>query len=187
MLAAPPAPPEELRPQVQPDADIVTAVAAEIGSDSLFGVLARIKRAVLRLDDPNYRLADMTQAQAIASAVDGVTGLSLAARWTYAMCPVDERDNGITRLARWAVDHGAGRAVMPPAAGRLPAPEQATGEELQRGEKVHKRLVAWRWLALRFPQAYPELDRAEAETARLDRWIEDVLRQQRRGRTALAG
>jgi ATP-dependent RNA helicase SUPV3L1/SUV3 len=187
MLAAPPAPPAELRPQVQPDADIVAAVAAEIGSDSLFGVLARIKRAVLRLDDPNYRLADMTQAQAIASAVDGVTGLSLMDRWTYAMCPVDERDNGITRLARWAVDHGAGRPVMPPSAGRLPSAEQATGEELQRGEKVHKRLVAWRWLALRFPTAYPELDRAEAETVRLDHWIEDVLRQQRRGRTALAG
>jgi ATP-dependent RNA helicase SUPV3L1/SUV3 len=185
MLNAPPAPPAELRPQVQPDADIISAVAGEIGSDSLFGVLARIKRAVLRLDDPNYRLADMTQAQAIASAVDGV-GIPLMDRWTYAMCPVDERDNGITRLARWAVDHAAGRAVVPPSAGRLPAAEQASGEELQRGEKVHKRLVAWRWLALRFPQAYPDLDRAEAETARLDRWIEEVLRQQRRGRTALA-
>lgn len=185
MLNAPPAPPVELRPQVQPDADIIQAVAAEIGSDSLFGVLARIKRAVLRLDDPNYRLADMTQAQAIASAIDGV-GIPLMDRWTYAMCPVDERDNGITRLARWAVDHAAGRPIVPPSAGRLPAPEQASGEELQRGEKVHKRLVAWRWLALRFPQAYPDLDRAEAETARLDRWIEDVLRQQRRGRTALA-
>ncbi|WP_237182910.1 helicase-related protein [Roseomonas marmotae] len=186
MLNAPPQPPAELRPQVQPDADIVSAVAAEIGSDSLFGVLARIKRAVLRLDDPNYRLADMTQAQSIASAIDGV-GLPLMDRWTYALCPVDERDNGIARLARWAVDHAAGRAVVPPSAGRLPPPEQASGEELQRGEKVHKRLVAWRWLALRFPMAYPESDRAEAETARLDRWIEDVLRQQRRGRTALAG
>lgn len=185
MLNAPPQPPEELRPLVQPDADIIANVAAEIGSDSLFGVLARIRRAVLRLDDPNYRLADLTQAQSIASAIDGV-GLSLMDRWTYAMCPVDERDNGITRLARWAVDHAAGRAVMPPSAGRLPPPEQATGEELQRGEKVHKRLVAWRWLALRFPVAYPDFDRAEVETARLDRWIEDVLRQQRRGRTALA-
>ncbi len=186
MLNAAPQPPEELRPLVQPDADIISNVAAEIGSDSLFGVLARIRRAVLRLDDPNYRLADLSQAQSIASAIDGV-GLSLMDRWTYAMCPVDERDNGITRLARWAVDHAAGRAVMPPSAGRLPPPEQATGEELQRGEKVHKRLVAWRWLALRFPAAYPDFDRAEAETARLDRWIEDVLRQQRRGRTALAG
>jgi ATP-dependent RNA helicase SUPV3L1/SUV3 len=186
LLHSPPAPPAELRPQVQPDADIVRAVATEIGSDSLFGVLARIKRAVLRLDDPNYRLADMTQAQAIASAIDGV-GLPLMDRWTYALCPVDERDNGIQRLARWAVDHAAGRAVVPPSAGRLPPPEEATGEELQRGEKVHKRLVAWRWLALRFPMGYPDFERAEAETARLDHWIEDVLRQQRRGRTALAG
>ncbi|MDQ1081356.1 helicase-related protein [Pseudoroseomonas cervicalis] len=184
MLEAPPAPPEELRPQVQPDADIIAAVAAEIGTDSLFGVLARIKRAVLRKDDPNYRLADLTQQLAIASAIDGVAGLSLADRWTYAMCPVDERDNGITRLARWAVDHGGGRPVAPPLAGRLPAPERATGEELQRAEKVHKRLVAWRWLALRFPAAYLDRDEAEAETERLDSWIEDVLRQQRRARRA---
>jgi ATP-dependent RNA helicase SUPV3L1/SUV3 len=186
LLHSPPAPPAELRPQVQPDADIIRAVATEIGSDSLFGVLARIKRAVLRLDDPNYRLADMTQAQAIASAIDGV-GLPLMDRWTYSLCPVDERDNGIQRLARWAVDHAAGRPIVPPSAGRLPPPEQATGEELQRGEKVHKRLVAWRWLALRFPLAYPDFEQAEAETVRLDHWIEDVLRQQRRGRTALAG
>lgn len=182
LLDAPHAPPPELRPQVQPDADIIAAVAKEIGTDSLFGVLARIQRAVLRKDDPNYRLAELTQQMAIASAIDGVANLSLLERWTYAMCPVDERDNGITRLARWAVDHGAGRPVMPPLAGRLPAPERASGEELQRAEKVHKRLVAWRWLSLRFEGAYPDRAEAEAETARLDAWIEDVLKQQRRGR-----
>jgi ATP-dependent RNA helicase SUPV3L1/SUV3 len=182
MLAAAPGVPEDLRPQVQPDADIIAAVAAEIGSDSLFGVLARIKRAVLRTDDPNYRLADMTQAMAVATAVDGVAGLTLLDRWTYALCPVDERDNGVSRLARWAVEHGAGRPVPPPMAGRLPAPERAAREELERAEKVHKRLVAWRWLALRFERAYPERAEAEAETNRLDRWIEDVLRQQRRSK-----
>ncbi|MCK8783063.1 RNA helicase [Roseomonas sp. NAR14] len=182
LLAAPPAEPEDSRPLVQPDADIVANVAAEIGSDSLFGVLARIKRAVLRRDDPNYRLADMEEAMAIATAVDGVPGLSLLDRWTYAMCPVDQRDHGVPRLARWAVEHGAGRPVDPPAGGRLPAPERASREELERAEKLHKRLVAWRWLSLRFPEAYPEREAAEAETARLDRWIEEVLRQQRRGR-----
>ncbi|MFC7689404.1 helicase-related protein [Paeniroseomonas aquatica] len=182
MLNAAPGVPEDLRPQVQPDADIVAAVAAEINSDSLFGVLARIKRAVLRTDDPNYRLADMTQAMAVATAVDGVAGLTLLDRWTYALCPVDERDNGVSRLARWAIEHGAGRPVPPPMAGRLPAPERAAREELERAEKVHKRLVAWRWLALRFERAYPERAEAEAETTRLDRWIEDVLRQQRRSK-----
>lgn len=182
MLAAPPAVPEDLRPQVQPDSDIVAAVAAEIGSDSLFGVLARIKRAVLRTDDPNYRLADMEQCMAVATAIDGVAGLKLLDRWTYSLCPVDERDNGVARLARWAVEHGGGRPVPPPAAGRLPAPERADRAELERAEKTHKRLVAWRWLSLRFPEAYPDHAEAEAETQRLDRWIEDVLRQQRRAR-----
>jgi ATP-dependent RNA helicase SUPV3L1/SUV3 len=182
MLAAPPAVPEDLRPQVQPDADIVAAVAAEIGSDSLFGVLARIRRAVLRTDDPNYRLADMEQCMAVATAIDGVAGLKLLDRWTYALCPVDERDNGVARLARWAVEHGGGRPVTPPAAGKLAPPERADRSELERAEKTHKRLVAWRWLALRFPDAYPDRAEAEAETQRLDRWIEDVLRQQRRAR-----
>ncbi|MFT8244167.1 helicase-related protein [Roseomonas sp. BN140053] len=186
MLEAPPTMPEDLRPQVQPDADIVAAVAAEIGSESLFGVLARIKRAVLRKDDPNYRLADMTQQLDIASAVDGVQGLGLLDRWVYAMCPVDERDNGTQRLARWAVEHGAGRAVPPPSTGRLPAPERASREELERAEKTHKRLVAWRWLSLRFPDAYPDREEAEIETNRLDRWIEEVLRTQRRGKATLA-
>lgn len=180
-LAAAPEQPEDARPQVQPDADIVANVAQEIGSDSLFGVLARIRRAVLRPDDPNYRLADLTQAMAVASAIDGV-GLPLLTRWTYALCPVDQRDNGVARLARWAIEHGARRGVAPPLAGRLPAPEQASRDELERAEKTHKRLVAWRWLSLRFPEAYPDRASAEAETQRLDRWIEDVLRQQRRSR-----
>lgn len=182
MLEAPPAPPGDPRPLVQPDADIIANVAQEIGSDSLFGVLARIKRAVLRPDDPNYRLADLTQAMAVAGAIDGVAGLDLLQRWTYALCPVDERDNGVARLARWAIEHGAGRGVQPPNAGRLPPPEKASRDELERAEKTHKRLVAWRWLSLRFPHAYVAREEAMAETERLDRWIEDVLRQQRRAK-----
>ncbi|QOF94744.1 RNA helicase [Novacetimonas hansenii] len=178
MLAAPPAQLDDLRPQVQPDADIVQAVAAEIGSDSLFGVLVRIRRAVLRRDDPNYRLANMEQAFAIATALEGVEGLTLAQRWVYAMCPVDDRDNGIQRLVGWAADHAAGHAVPPPGTGRLPPAERAERSELERAEKRHKRLVAWRWLALRFPDAYPDRENAEIATTRLNDWIEEVLRQQ---------
>ncbi len=180
MLAAPPTPQAELRPLVQPDSDIVQAVAAEIGSDSLFGVLARIRRAVLRRDDPHYRLADMSQAFEVATALEGVEGLDLATRWAYAMCPVDERDNGVPRLAAWATEHGAGRAVPVPSGSRLPPPDRASRDELERAEKRHKRLVAWRWLALRFPEAYPARDEAEALTVALNGWIEAVLRQQAR-------
>ena len=186
MLAASFAPPEELRPLVQPDADIVRAVAEEIGSDSLFGVLARIRRAVLRRDDPNYRLADMSQAFAVATALEGIAGLDLSTRWSYAMCPVDERDNGIPRLAGWAAEHGAGRIVPPPSGSRLPPPERASREELEQAERRHKRLVAWRWLSLRFPDAYPDLEQAEATTLGLNGWIEAVLRQQRGRRDAPA-
>jgi ATP-dependent RNA helicase SUPV3L1/SUV3 len=181
-LAADPEFPDELRPLVQPDADIVRAIASEIGSESLFGVLARIRRAVLRRDDPNYRLADMEQTFAIASALEGVEGLDLSQRWTYAMCPVDDRDNGIRRLTGWAADHARGDIIPPPGTGRLPAPERAGREELERAEKRHKRLVAWRWLALRFPDNYPDREEAEDTTMRLNEWIENVLRQQSRTR-----
>lgn len=186
MLATAPMPPEDLRPLVQPDADIVAAVAAEIGSDSLFGVLARIRRAVLRKDDPNYRLADLAQPMEIAAVVDGVGGLSLETRWTYAMCPIDERDYGIARLARWAQEHAAGHDVPPPLAGHLPSPDRAQHQQLERVEKIYKRLVAWRWMSQRFPGIYQDHDTAEAERLRLDAWIEKVLSQQRRGRAALA-
>lgn len=175
--------PEDLRPFVQPDADIVKAVASEIGSESLYGVLSRIHRAVLRKDDPNYRLADMEQAFAIASALEGVDGLDLTTRWSYAMCPVDDRDNGIRRLVGWAADHAAGRRVLPPGTGRLPPSERASREELERAEKRHKRLVAWRWLALRFPDFYPDREEAEETTRKLNEWIESVLRQQSRTRS----
>ncbi|ASL39083.1 MULTISPECIES: helicase-related protein [Acetobacter] len=181
-LEADPEQPDDLRPYVQPDADIVKAVATEIGSQSLYGVLSRIHRAVLRKDDPNYRLSDMEQAFAIASALEGVEGLDLTTRWSYAMCPVDDRDNGIRRLVGWAADHAAGRRVLPPGTGRLPPSERAGREELERAEKRHKRLVAWRWLALRFPEIYPDREEAEDTTRRLNDWIESVLRQQSRTR-----
>jgi len=178
MLKAPPEPMVELRPLVQPDMDIVRAVADEVGSESLYGVLTRIKRAVLRADDPNYRLADMEQPMEIAAALEGVEGLELSQRWTYAMCPIDERDNGITRLVSWAAEHAAGHAVPPPGTGRLTPPAKAGREELERAEKRHKRLVAWRWLSIRFPEFYRETDRAAEHTEALNDWIESVLRQQ---------
>ena len=174
-LATGPAAPKDLRPPVAPDADIVAAVAAEIGTDSLFGALRRIERSVLRRDDPNYRLGDLSTQLAVAAAVDGVRELSLLDRWTYALCPVDERDEGIARLADWAVEHAMGLAVAPPRAGRLPPAERAGQDALQLAERVHRRLVAWRWMALRFPGTYRDVEGALAESRRLNEWIEAVL------------
>jgi ATP-dependent RNA helicase SUPV3L1/SUV3 len=181
-LAAGPMAPVDLRPPVAPDADIVAAVAAEIGTESLFGTLRRIERSVLRRDDPNYRLGDLSTQVAIAAAVDGVRELSLLERWTYAMCPVDARDEGIQRLADWAVEHALGRAVTPSHAGHLPPPGRASQEALQLAERVHRRLVAWRWMALRFPEVYRDIDGALAESRRLNEWIEAVLATRPSGR-----
>jgi ATP-dependent RNA helicase SUPV3L1/SUV3 len=167
---------------VAPDADIVAAVAAEIGTSSLFGALRRIERSVLRRDDPNYRLGDLSTQIAIAAAVDGVRELSLLDRWTYALCPVDERDEGIARLADWAVEHAMGLAVAPPRAGRLPPAERAGQDALQLAERVHRRLVAWRWMALRFPEVYRDMQGALAESRRLNEWIEAVLAARPSGR-----
>jgi ATP-dependent RNA helicase SUPV3L1/SUV3 len=182
-LTAGPVAPEDLRPPVAPDAEIVAAVAAEMGTASLFGTLRRIERAVLRRDDPNYRLGDLSTQMAIAAAVDGVRELSLLDRWTYAMCPVDERDEGIARLADWAVEHALGMAVAPPRVGRLPAPDRAGQDALQLAERVHRRLVAWRWMALRFPDTYRDIEGALAESRYLNEWIEAVLSAQPSGRT----
>ncbi|CAI3935039.1 MULTISPECIES: helicase-related protein [Commensalibacter] len=179
-LEAPPEEQKDLRPLVQPDSAIVQLIANEINSDSLFGVLTRLKRAVLRSDDPNYRLAPMEETFAIASALEGVQGLELRDRWTYSVCPVDDRDNGIQRLIRWAADHASGKTIAAPSTGKLPSPSNASRQELERAEKRHKRLVAWRWLSLRFPDIYPDLEAAEKTTRELNDWIESVLRQQRR-------
>ncbi len=179
-LEAPPIQEEDLRPFVQPDSDIVQAIANEINSTSLFGVLTRLKRAVLRSDDPNYRLAGMEETFAIASSLEGIENLSLKDRWIYATCPVDNHDNGIQRLTHWAADHAAGKTIPAPESGKLPNPVQASRRELERAEKMHKRLVSWRWLSLRFPEFYPDLENAEKNTEKLNEWIESVLRQKHR-------
>ena len=181
LMATEPAPPADLRPLVSPDRRIVQGVAEELGTQSLLETLRRISRAVLRPNDPNYRLADLEQQMEIAAAIDG-TGLPLLDRWTYALCPVDLRDAGIERLLRWGVEHAAGSEVPPPSVGYLPAPERADQTVLERAEKVAKRLVSWRWLAQHFPETYAETDRATEERRRLDNFIETVLRQQAIGR-----
>jgi ATP-dependent RNA helicase SUPV3L1/SUV3 len=160
-------------------------VAAEIGSDSLSNTLRRIERSVLRRDDPNYRLGELSTQMAIAAAVDDVRELPLLDRWTYAMCPVDDRDEGIERLAEWAAEHAVGRTVAPPLAGRLPPPDRADQEALQFAERVHRRLVAWRWMALRFPDTYRDLTVALSESRRLNEWIETVLSIRPSGRSRL--
>ncbi len=182
-LGAQPAPPDDLRPWVAPDLDIVQAVAAEMGTTSLYATLNRMQRAVLRPDDPSYRLADITAQITIAAEIDSLA-LPLATRWTYALCPVDDRDHGVERLTRWAVDHAGGRSVRPPEAGHLPAPETAGNADLERAEKTHKRLVAWRWLSLRFPDTYVQAPRAAAESTRVNDWIESVLAMHPRGQQA---
>ena len=181
-----PAPPADLRPQVSPDGRIVAAVAEELGTTSLLETLRRIRGAVLRPGDPNYRLADLETQMEIAAVMDG-TGLPLLDRWTYALCPVDVRDAGIDRLLRWALEHAAGDTVGVPTAGHLPAPHRADQAALERAEKAAKRLVAWRWLAQHFPDSYADSELASEERRRLDKFIEGVLQQQAIGRSNRGG
>ncbi len=172
-----PQPPRDLRPQVGPDSDIVAAVAREIGTDSLLLTLERIEAAVLRRNDPNYRLADLTMQKEVATLLDPC-GLPLLTRFSYALCPVDTRDNGHYRLRDWAFAHAEGRAIRHPTAGPLGEPGAATHARLEEAEKTYRRLVAWRWLALRFPDAYKDVAASEDEAARLNEWIEGVLKTQ---------
>ncbi len=173
-LGTVPVAPADLRPRVAPDLAIVTAVAREMGTTSLYATLTRLQRAVLRPDDPSYRLADISAQITIAAEIDKLD-LPLATRWTYALCPVDSRDYGIERLARWALDHARGHKVRPPEAGPLPRPDTAGPLELERAEKTYKRLVAWRWLSMRFPDIYVAADVAARESNRVNDWIEAVL------------
>jgi len=53
---------------------------------------------------------------------------------------------------------------------------------LQLAERVHRRLVAWRWMALRFPEVYRDMEGALAESRRLNEWIEAVLATRPSGR-----
>ena len=186
LMATEPAPPLDLRPLVSPDRRIVAAVAEELSTTSLLETLRRIRGAVLRPGDPNYRLADLETQMEIAAVMDG-TGLPLLDRWTYALCPVDERDAGIDRLLRWGLEHAAGDRVRVPTAGHLPAPDRADQAALERAEKAAKRLVAWRWLSQHFPDSYADGAQAAEERARLDRFIEGVLQQQAIGRSKPGG
>ena len=85
LMATAPATPDDRRPLVSPDRDIVAAVAEELGTVSLSETLRRIRRAVLRPGDPNYRLADLAVQINVATVMDG--GRPVAAG-PLGLCPV---------------------------------------------------------------------------------------------------
>ena len=55
-------------------------------------------------------------------------------------------------------------------------------EALQLAERVHRRLVAWRWMAMRYPEVYRDIEGALAESQQLNEWIEAVLATRPSGR-----
>ena len=188
LMETEPAPPLDLRPQVSPDRRIVAAIAEELGTTSLLETLRRIRGAVLRPGDPNYRLADAGDADGDRS---GHGRHRAAAAGPLDLCALPgrrARRRRIDRLAPLGIGaRGRRHTVRVPTAGHLPAPQRADQAALERAEKAAKRLVAWRWLSQHFPESYADDEIAAVERKRLDGFIEGVLQQQAIGRSRRGG
>jgi ATP-dependent RNA helicase SUPV3L1/SUV3 len=180
-LAASPTAPRDLRPPVAPDADIVAVVAAEIGTESLFGTLRRIERSVR---GGMSRTTGWATCRRRSPSPRRWTGYGSCRCWTAGPMPCARSMNGTRassgwRAGRWSMRwaarwHRPGQGICRPPAG--PARRRCSWPSGCIAE------VAWRWMALRFPEVYRDIDGALAESGRLNEWIEAVLATRPSGR-----
>ena len=171
-LATRPGASEAARLPVMPPWQAVEAVSAELGTDDLNKVLSHLRDRVLG-DDPLFRPADLADSLRIAGLVSA-GGLPLRDRFRYLGCPVDEKAVGATADVReWSTAHGAGRQVRPPSCRVLATPD--SDAPLQECEAAIKRLTAYLWLAMRFPDTYVGGPFAAEERRRVNGLIESAL------------
>lgn len=170
----PTAPDEDSRAWVAPGLVHVQTIAKALGSDKLSDVL-EVFHLQVDLEDQRFRCAEAGLPLELARELDRAkVRLDLELRFAYANAPVDESNmdrRGL--LMRWAAFHAAGQTNA------LPAhliPREGSQLDLATAEDLSKSVNLYCWLALRFPDVYPQLEQAQLARRALDRRIEDLLR-----------
>jgi ATP-dependent RNA helicase SUPV3L1/SUV3 len=171
-----PAPPD-LPIWISPTDEHLRRLSGIIGTTRVARLLQFFQTRVLRGDDSDLRIADLSGTIEVATALElseKFLELPLAVRCTYARAPVTTRGNGLTVLARWGELHALHGRV--------------DGRELLAGSGGYDRLLIhedrsrlatlYLWLAQRFPGVYVNGDEITRARERIDEDIHSALLQQ---------
>jgi ATP-dependent RNA helicase SUPV3L1/SUV3 len=159
---------------IAPNPAHVVQIAKLLGTQSL-GTVLEFFRAKLVQQDPLFRTAELEDSVRLAWLSDGVKGMDLETRFSYACAPLDRKSElHMQCYFRWLHAHAKGQTCRLP---DLPnwvylGPAEAW---LYEAEGLTKLASVYSWLAYRFPEVYPDIDRAARQRAELSAYIESVL------------
>jgi ATP-dependent RNA helicase SUPV3L1/SUV3 len=156
----------DLRLYVRPSLSAVLAVAGR-EPVLLAPILAHL-RDNLVAGHPELRMADIDGMVEAAAFVDR-HALPLATRYAYASCPLASAESDDLRvLDAWARAHAAGE--------RVPCPD-LDADDLAAAEVSGRRMMAYCWMARRFPSEFAEAEAAADRRALAEEAVEGFLRE----------
>jgi ATP-dependent RNA helicase SUPV3L1/SUV3 len=144
----------------------IEALADVFQSDDL-AVLLRVFMEKLAPDGSFYRPVQLDDVLQKARWI-GRRSIPLEDRFAYACAPLDNRDeNAVNVFIGWVRQHVDGKVNRAPVFGG--------SRDLAELEAQAKLLMLYCWLSYRFPQFYPELDKAQEHYRDRNRRIEKIL------------
>ncbi|HET9982386.1 MAG TPA: helicase-related protein [Longimicrobiales bacterium] len=165
-----------LETRVRPGADHVELISSGLDSDSLARTLETFQRG-MTFDSPMLKPGVTDDMLKLAQIMDRHPELPMAERLSLAAAPIDTRSPSIVdAYTEWmdAFAHGEPVGVRP-----LPPwfrkAEVESDQELQAAEYEAKKLTAYAWLAYRYPDYFPDLEKVQKQRRDLDRFIERGL------------
>lgn len=145
-----------------------------IGTTRISQLLQFFQERVLREDDGDLRIADVSDTIDVAVALEsseGFLSLPFAVRATYSRAPVTTRGNSLLVLANWGEQH----AML----GRVDGAELLTTggarDRLLLYEDRSRLATLYLWLSQRFPEVYANRDEIAAIRESLDDDIHSAL------------
>lgn len=168
------------RAHLAPNLDHLLAIAAL--SDQRKPNLARLFTLFTRSVKPDpkvYRHADLEDQTVLARIADKHTSLDLETRFALSAAPVPLRNTGVVSAFETMVD-AVGRNRPLPLETVLPSIQGQDFRRLQELEEMVQIVNLYAWLHYRFPDIFPDLDRAAAARQSVNGQIDRLLARSRK-------
>ena len=169
-------PHRELGTKVRPGVDHVAVISEALHTHRLARALTAFQRG-MSFDSELLSPGVDDDMISLAELADRFRHLPLEERLTFASAPVDMRLEWlIDEYGSWIAERASGGvAELNDLAGAFRKERAAHDQELQNAEMEAKRLTLYAWLAFRFPETFPDLEKCTEQRASLDRFIERSL------------
>lgn len=155
----------------QPPWTIVNMVAQELSTDKISDVYRYIKKYWLKKDKNFIFNAEVDDSWLVTLSS---SGLSLQDQYYYVNCPVDDKT---TYIFDWISRHQVGRDVLIDSRVSYVINKKYDLSDLDFLEFEIKKMSAYRWLSIKFPDYYVEYEEVKKKYAEMNDIIIGILGQ----------